>query len=115
MSVETSSSIRVYVCEGDIPADIEGHYLITVRVKVPRLLIVTGEEDLYSSPSRLDPAGPATDAVHSDPRVGAHDLVYVIADITDHPTCPTERSTEAADAWLNAQWRDVDALLKGRL
>ncbi len=115
MPAYASAPIRVYVRDDEITEDLTGRYLLTVRVKVPRLLLVVGNEDLASSPSRLDPGGRATDGVHSDPRVGLHEVVEVLVDITDHPECPTERSTPAADAWLTAHWREVDVLLKGRV
>jgi hypothetical protein len=105
-------SIKIYLTEEEKQRLIPGRYYIAVKVKIPEIVAVGPDEDTTNIEPSLDHQNRPT---HSDGRVLTTYQTQIIADITDHPDCPSEKSVKAADEWLAKHYRELDAALRARL
>ncbi len=103
------SSIKVLYTREEIENRPPGGYYLAVRVKIPRVIGVTGEDEPGFIPPSLDPTNSPH---HSDPRVLLAETRLVVFDISAHPDCPKEHTTAAGDRFLAGHLAELDRVLR---
>ena len=86
-----------------------GGYYLGLKVKIPTVIIAGPEDEVAVIEPSLDPHNYAE---HSHPNVALAETHFVIFEIGEHPTCPSERSVEAADRFVAEHYRELDAVLR---
>ncbi len=106
------SSIKVLYTQEEIENRAPEGYYLAVRVKIPRVIGVIGEDEPGFIPPSLDPTNSPH---HSDPRVLLAETHLVVFDISAHPACPKERTAAAGDRFLADHLAELDRALRDYL